>query len=116
VERIAEYKASRPVPGTSGANRSLAAHADRGHAGGGAVTAVPAARRHYGRAAVELDVRGGPGGLGFVRGQGWDRSSGDLIMGAAVTNLLGAAVALPAEQRAPAFVFSDPGLDDRVRI
>jgi aldose sugar dehydrogenase len=57
-----------------------------------------------------------PGGLGFVRGQGLGPEyAGDLIMGAAVTNLLGGQLwRFQLNDARQAFVFSDPRLDDRV--
>ena len=71
---------------------------------------------HYTEPLLSWKFEVAPGGLGFVRGQGLGPEyAGDLIMGAAVTNLLGGQLwRFQLNDARQAFVFSDPRLDDRV--
>jgi aldose sugar dehydrogenase len=117
VERIAEYKAIEAGPRYFGLQQVRwppTRIADTPEAALSRLFLLPGA--HYAEPLLSWKFEVAPGGLGFVRGQGLGPEyAGDLIMGAAVTNLLGGQLwRFQLNDARQAFVFSDPRLDDRV--
>jgi uncharacterized repeat protein (TIGR01451 family) len=117
VERIAEYKTIEAGPRYFGLQQVRwppTRIADTPEEALSRLFLLPGA--HYAEPLLSWKFEVAPGGLGFLKGQGLGPEyEGDLILGAAVTNLLGGQLwRFQLNDARQAFVFSDPRLDDRV--
>jgi aldose sugar dehydrogenase len=117
VERVAEYKAIETGPRRFGLQQVRwppTRIADTPEEALERLFLLPGAQ--YTEPLLSWKFEVAPGGLGFVRGQGLGPAyAGDLIVGAAVTSLLGGQLwrlQLNGDRRE--FIFSDPRLDDGV--
>jgi uncharacterized repeat protein (TIGR01451 family) len=117
VERITEYKAIETNPRYFGLQQVRwppTRIADTPEEALSRLFLLPGA--HYTDPLLSWKFEVAPGGLGFVSGQGLGPEyEGDLIMGAAVTRLLGGQLwRFKLNHDRHEFVFSDSRLDDRV--
>jgi uncharacterized repeat protein (TIGR01451 family) len=117
VERIAEYKAIEAGPRYFGLQQVRwppTRIADTPEEALSRLFLLPGA--HYAEPLLSWKFEVAPGGLGFVRGQGLGPEyAGDLIVGAAITRLLGGQLwRFQLTNDRHEFVFSDPRLGDRV--
>jgi glucose/arabinose dehydrogenase len=117
LERITEYKAIETSPRYFGLQQVRwppTRIADTPEEGLSRLFLLPGA--HYTDPLLSWKFEVAPGGLGFVSGRGLGPEyEGDLIMGAAVTRLLGGQLwRLKLNDDRHEFAFSDSRLDDRV--
>jgi aldose sugar dehydrogenase len=117
VARLAEYKAIETSPVYFGLQQERwppTLIADTPEEALSRLFLLPGA--HYTEPLFSWKFEAPPAGLGFVRGQGLGREhAGDLIVGAAVTSLLGGQLwRFRLNNDRDEFVFSDPRLDDLV--